>query len=51
MRVTKTNKAKLILSSKCAVCDSKRFRCIKEQETRRILITLGIKIPLSKFYC
>lgn len=31
-RVSKTNKIKLMLLSKCAVCDSKKFRSIKMQE-------------------
>ena len=37
-----------MLFSKCAVCDSKKAKLIKEQETSALLSTLGIKTPLSK---
>ena len=35
-----------MLFSKCEVCDSKKF--VKQQETSRLLSSLGIKTPLSK---
>ena len=34
--------------SKCAVCDSKKSKFIKEQEASGLLSSLGIKTPLSK---
>ena len=34
--------------SKCAVCVTKKFKFIKEQEASGLLSTLGIKTPLSK---
>ena len=37
-----------MLLSKCAVCDSKRSKFIKEQEASGLLSSLGIKTPLSK---
>ena len=37
-----------MLLSKCAVCDSKKSKFIKEQEARGLLSSLGIKAPLSK---
>ena len=37
-----------MLSSKCAVCSSKKLRFMKEQEAKEILSSLGLKIPLSK---
>ena len=37
-----------ILSSKCAICDNKKSRFMKEQEAEGLLSNLGIKIPLSK---
>ena len=37
-----------MLLSKCEVCDSKKSKFIKEQETSKLLSTLGIKTPLSK---
>ena len=37
-----------MLLSKCAVCDSKNSKFIKEQEAGRLLSSLGKKTPLSK---
>ena len=37
-----------MLSSKCAVCGSKKSRFVKEQEARVLLSNLGIKTPLNK---
>ena len=37
-----------MLSSKCAVCDSKKLRFIKNQEASGLLSSSGIKISLSK---
>ena len=34
--------------SKCAVCNNKKSRFIKEQEASGLLSTLGINTPLSK---
>ena len=37
-----------MLFSKCAVCDSKKPKFIKEQEVRGSLSSLGIKITFHK---
>ena len=37
-----------MLSSKCAVCGSKKSRFVKGQEARGLLSNLGIKTPLNK---
>ena len=37
-----------MLLSKCAMCHSKKSKFIKEQEASGLLISLGIKTPLSK---
>ena len=37
-----------MLLSKCAVCDSKKSKIIKQQEASGLLSSLGIKAPLSK---
>ena len=37
-----------MLLSKCAVCDSKKSKFIKEQKTSGLLSRLGIKTYLSK---
>ena len=39
-----------MLSSKCAVCDSKNSKFIKGQEAIGSLSSLGIKTPLSKTF-
>ena len=47
-RVSKTSNGRTILLSKCATCDSKKSRFIKNQEAKGLLSNLGIKTPLSK---
>ena len=37
-----------MLLSKCGVCNSKKFKLIKEQETSGLLSSLEIKTTLSK---
>ena len=37
-----------MLLSKYAICGSKKSRFMKEQETKGILSSLGLKTPLSK---
>ena len=37
-----------MLLSKCAVCDSKKSKFIKEQEATRLFTSLGIRTPLSE---
>ena len=44
----KTKNGRLMLSSKCAVCGSKKSRFMKEQEADGLLRNLGIKTPLNK---
>ena len=39
---------RIMLSSKCAVCDSKKLRFRKQQEEKGILSSLGIKTSLSQ---
>ena len=45
-----------MLSSKCAVCDSKRSKFIKQQVASGLLSSVAIKTPLNKvsllaFFC
>ena len=47
-RVSKTSNDKTIILSKCAICDSKISKFIKEQEAKSLLSNLGIRTPLSK---
>ena len=37
-----------MLLSKCSVCNSKKSRFLKEQETRELLSSLGITAPLNQ---
>ena len=46
-KVSKTSNGKTILS-KCAVCESKISKFIKEQQAKGLLSNLGIKTPLNK---
>ena len=47
-KVLKRKNGKIMLVSKCIVCDSKKLEFIKEQEASGLLIGLGIQTPLSK---
>ena len=44
---TKSNGRTMVLS-KCAICDSKKSRFIKNQEAKGLLSNLGIRTPLIK---
>ena len=43
-----TKNGKIMLLSKCALCDSKKSKFITEQEASRLLSSLAIKTHLSK---
>ena len=47
-KVVKIKKGTIMLLSKCAVCDNKKSKFIKEKEASRLLSSLGIKTPLSE---
>ena len=47
-KIFKTKNNRLIMQSKCPKCKIKKSRFVKEQEVKRLLGSLGIKIPLSK---
>ena len=49
-KVVKTKNGRIMLLSKCQVCDSKKLKFIKEQEASRLLSSIGIKTPLSKVF-
>ena len=46
-KVVRTKNGKIILLSKCEVCDNKISKFIKEQETSGLLNSLGIKTSLT----
>ena len=47
-KVLKTKNGKIILVSKCAVCNSKQSRFMKGQEAKWILSSLSPKTPLRR---
>ena len=47
-QVSSTSNGKLMILSKCAICNSKKSKFIKQQEAKGLLSELGIKTPLSK---
>ena len=47
-RVSKTTNGRTMVLSKCAICDSKKSRFVKNQEAKGLLSNLGIRTPLSK---
>ena len=48
LQVSSTSNGKLMILSKCAICNSKKSKFINKQEASGLLSKLGIKIPLSK---
>ena len=47
-KVVKTKNRRIILLSKCEVCDSKKSKFIKEKEASGLLCSLGGKTSLSR---
>ena len=48
LKVAKTKKKRIMLLSKCEVCNSKKSKFIKQQEASGLLSNLEIKTPLKK---
>ena len=46
--VSSTSNGKLMILSKCAICNNKKSRFINKQEAKGLLSKLGIKTPLGK---
>ena len=47
-KMLETKNGRLMLSSKCAICGSKKSRFMKEQEAKGLLSNLGVNKQLSK---
>ena len=47
-KIVRTINNRLMMLSKCSVCNNKKSKFIKEQEARGLLSNLGIRTPLSK---
>ena len=48
LKVAKTKNGRIMLLSKCGVCDSKKSKFIRQQEASGLLSSLRIKTPLNK---
>ena len=48
IRVSNTSNGRTMILSKCAICESKKSRFIKNQEGKGLLSNLGIRTLLSK---
>ena len=46
-QVSSTSNGKIMILSKCAICNSKKSKFIKKQEAKGLLSKLGMKAPLS----
>ena len=46
--VSNTSNGKIMILSRCAICNTQRSKFIKQQEAKGILSKLGIKTSLSK---
>ena len=47
-RVSNLSNGRTMILSKCAICDSKKSRFIKNQEAKGLLSNLDVSTPLSK---
>ena len=47
-KAVRTKSEKIMLLSKCAVCNSKKSKFIRERESSGLLSNLGKKTPLRK---
>ena len=47
-QVSSTSNGKIMILSKCAICNSKKSKFINQQEAKGLSSKLGIKTPLSK---
>ena len=47
-KVSKKSNGRTMVLSKCAICDSKKSRFIKNQEAKGLLSNLGVRTPLNK---
>ena len=47
-QVCSASNGKLMILSKCVMCNSKKSKFINQQEAKRLLSKLGIKTRLSK---
>ena len=46
-KIFRTKNNRLLMQSKCSVCENKKSRFVKEQEAKGLLSNLGINTPFS----
>ena len=46
--VVKAKNGRIMLLSKCSMCNSKKSNFLKEKEAKGLLSSLGLKAPLSQ---
>ena len=46
----RTKNGRIMLLSKCSVCDRKKLKFFKKQDATELLSSLGIKTPLNKIH-
>ena len=47
-QVSSTSNGKIMILSRCEICNSEKSKFINQQEVKGLLSKLGIKTPLSK---
>ena len=47
LRIVKSKNNRSMIQSNCSICGSKKSRFIKEQQAKGLLISLGIKTPVT----
>ena len=47
-KLARTKNGRMMLLSKCVVCDSKKLNFVSQQEASELLSSLGIKTPLNE---
>ena len=47
-QVSSTSNGKVMILSKCTICNSKKSKFINKQEVKGLLSKLGVKTPFSK---
>ena len=47
-QLSSTSNGKIMILSKVAICNNKKFKFINKQEAKGLLSKLGIKTPLGK---
>ena len=47
-KMVRAKNGRLLMQSKCTICGIEKSTFVKEQEAKRLLSNLGIKMPLRK---